>query len=37
MCEEAVVQHVMEDHFVDGRWRSKYFLTKEFIDGEEPK
>ena len=37
MCEEAIVQRVMEDYFLDGRWRSKHFLTKEFIDGEEPK
>jgi hypothetical protein len=29
VCDEAVVQWTMDDKFIDGRWRSTYFLDKE--------
>jgi hypothetical protein len=25
MCDEAIVQHAMQERFVDGRWRSMLF------------
>lgn len=33
VCDEAVVRWVMDDKFIDGRWRSSYFLEKEVTDG----
>jgi hypothetical protein len=29
VCDEAVVQWTMDDKYIDGRWRSSYFLDKE--------
>lgn len=27
LCDEAVVQRVLEERFIDGRWRSRLFET----------
>lgn len=29
VSDEAVVQWTMDDKFIDGRWRSTYFLEQE--------
>jgi hypothetical protein len=31
VCDEAVVQHVMADEFIDGTWRST--LSRPVLDG----
>ena len=28
MCEDAIVQHIMRDEFVDGCWQSMLFTEK---------
>jgi hypothetical protein len=33
VSDEAVVQWIMEDRFIDGRWRSLHFLEKEVTHG----
>jgi hypothetical protein len=28
MCDDAIVQRVMKEEFIDGRWRSKLFIEQ---------
>lgn len=29
VCDEAVVQKVLDERFIDGRWRSTFFLDED--------